>query len=85
MRVPIKQIGPGQHPSEEVVQLETKDGPANLVVDKRSIENNTLDVGYPIGARNGYLLVELPCETMTGEWRVWVLRDHVLHEEGAAA
>ena len=45
MRISIKEIGRGQHPSEMVVQIDTKDGPARLVVDKRAIEDQTLEVG----------------------------------------
>lgn len=85
MRIPIKEIGHGQHPSEMVVQIDTKDGPVRLVVDKRAIEDQTLDVGYAIGSGNGYLLIELPRETMTGEWRVWVPESLVLREAGVAA
>ncbi len=74
MRVKIEEIGAGQHPSEKVVKIETNDGPEQLVVDQRSIENQTLDVGYPVGQHNGHFLVELPRETFRGAWRVWVDR-----------
>jgi hypothetical protein len=72
MRVRIEDVGAGQHPSERVVKIETIDGPQQLVVDKRSIENQSLDVGYPVGQSNGHLLVELPRETFRGAWRVWI-------------
>lgn len=72
MRVQIEEVGDGQHPSEKVVKVETTTGPEQLVVDKRSIQQQSLDVGFPVGQRNGHFLVELPRETFRGTWRVWV-------------
>jgi hypothetical protein len=72
MRVKIEEVGSGQHPSEEVVKVETRDGPEQLIVDKRSIREHSLDVGFPVGQHNGHFLVELPRETFRGAWRVWV-------------
>jgi hypothetical protein len=74
MRVRIEEVGTGQHPSEKVVRLQTRDGPEQLIVDKRSIHENSLDVGFPVGQHNGHFLVELPRETLRGAWRVWVDR-----------
>jgi hypothetical protein len=72
MRVRIEEIGTGQHPSEKVVKVETIEGPEQLLVDKRSIRERSLDIGFPVGQKNGHLLVELPRETFSGLWRVWV-------------
>jgi len=72
MRVKIEEVGNGQHPSEKVVKVETRDGPEQLVVDRRSIREHSLDVGFPVGQHNGHFLVELPRETFRGAWRVWV-------------
>lgn len=72
MRVKIEEVGVGQHPSEKVVKIETTEGPEQLVVDRRSIQEQSLDVGYPVGQHNGHFLVELPRETFRGAWRVWV-------------
>lgn len=72
MRVKVETIGVGQHPSEKIVSVETKEGPQQLVVDERSIHSHSLDVGFPVGEHNGHYLVELPRETSRGEWRVWV-------------
>jgi len=86
MRIKIQEIGKGLHPSEAVVQVDTVERPERLIVDRRSIENNTIEVGYPITKHNGYLLVELPRETIGGVWRVWITRDIIAGEvfEGAA-
>jgi len=72
MRVRIEEIGTSQHPSEKVVKVETIEGPEQLLVDKRSIRERSLDIGFPVGQKNGHLLVELPRETFSGLWRVWV-------------
>ncbi len=72
MRVRIEEVGTGQHPSEKIVKVETVEGPEQLIVDKRSIRDQSIDVGFPVGLQNGHLLVELPRETFRGEWRVWV-------------
>lgn len=83
-QVKIEQVREGQHPSEVVVAVRTADGGSEkLVVDKRSIRNDALDVGYPVGEDKDKLLVELPRESVRGLWRVWVNRDSVI--EGAAA
>ncbi len=82
LRVKIKTIGEGQHPSEAVVAVTTSDGKREeLIVDKRSIERDTLRVGYPIRDEGKRLLIELPRETLSGSWRVWVNREAL--KEGA--
>jgi hypothetical protein len=83
-QVKIETIREGQHPSEVVVAVRTADGGSEkLIVDRRSIRDNTIDVGYPVGEEGGRLLVELPRESVRGLWRVWVNRDAVI--EGATA
>jgi len=87
MRVKVEEVGKGLHPSEVVVQIQTAEGdPERLVVDRRSIVDGTIEVGYPIRKNNGYYLIELPRETIGGSWRIWVLKDAVVGEplEGVA-
>lgn len=72
MRLRINEEGGGIHPNEVVVSIPTRDGEERLVVHKRSLKNSSLEVGYPIGEDNQYYLVELPRETMSGLWRIWV-------------
>jgi hypothetical protein len=71
-RVRIDEVGQGQHPSEVMVSVKTSNGSETLIVDRRSVVNNSLDIGYPVGGADGLLLVELPREMMRGEWRVFV-------------
>ena len=87
MRVKVEEVGKGLHPSEVVVQIETVEGgPERLVVDRRSIVDGGIEVGYPVRRDNGYYLIELPRETIGGSWRVWVSKKIVIGEalEGAA-
>ena len=78
MQLQIRTIGDGQHPSEAVVKLEIADGSSEeIIVDKRSIDNEKLQIGYPISKDGDLLLVELPRETLRGLWRVWVNKDLV--------
>jgi hypothetical protein len=72
MRVKVREIEEGLHPNEVVVEVRTLDGAERLVVDKRAIEANSLSVGAPLREDDGHHLVELPRETVNGQWRVWV-------------
>jgi hypothetical protein len=38
-------------------------------------------VGWPVSKQGDLALVELPRETHTGAWRVWVRRDELLEGE----
>jgi hypothetical protein len=86
MRIKIQEVGKGLHPSEAVVQVNAVKGPERLIVDRRSIEDDSIDVGYPIARRNGYWLIELPRETVDGAWRIWIAKDIIVGDilEGAA-
>lgn len=85
MRLRIQEVGSGLHPSEVVVAIETSEGPARLVVDKRSVRGGYLNVGHPIDRQGDEVLVELPRETTTGAWRVWVSEDKVQSNDMVAA
>ena len=80
MRLKIKEVGKALHPSEVVVEIQTSHGDERLVVDRSSIHENSLFVGWPIAKKKGQFLVELPRETMSGTWRVWVKQSQILPE-----
>lgn len=85
MRVKVEVVGDGLHPSEVVVSVRTTEGLERLVVDRRSLSGNqSLEVGYPIDSRDDLFLVELPRETTTGSWRVWVNASETVREPVAA-
>lgn len=72
MRVKVRTIGKGLHPSEVVVEVQTVGGIEQLVVDKRAVRSNSISVGAPLRWDEGRQLVELPRETTSGQWRIWV-------------
>ena len=81
MRVKVEEVGDGLHPSEVVVSVRTTEGAERLVVDRRSVaDNQSLEVGYPIDNYEKLFLVELPRETTTGTWRVWVHESETVRE-----
>lgn len=85
MRVKVSEVGEGLHPSEIVVAVATIDGAENVVVDRRSLKADTIEVGYPIRQHNDLYLVELPRETQSGSWRVWVRSDQIFEDERLGA
>jgi hypothetical protein len=79
MRVQVDEVGAGQHPNEKIVSIPTRDGVEKIAVHKRALDDaNTLEIGYPISEEKNWYLVELPVETMSGQWRVWVDHHRVL-------
>lgn len=78
-RIRVQDLGEGQHPSERMVAVTTAEGVREtVIVDRESIEDSTIDVGYPVGGVDDRLLIELPRETTSGRWRLWVKRSDVL-------
>ena len=65
-RIKVREVGQGQG--------------ERLVVDRRSLKDYMIDVGYPVGSREDYFLVELPRETMSGQWRVLVPRTDLVDD-----
>jgi hypothetical protein len=83
MRLKVKRLGEGLHPSEFFVSVETRDGPQDLIVDPRSISSSTLTIGWPVAREGAFLLVELPRPTSLGSRRVWVRKDELISEKTA--
>jgi hypothetical protein len=83
MRLKVKRLGEGLHPSEMFVSVETRDGPQDLVVDPSSISRSTLTIGWPVAREGAFLLVELPRPTSVGSRRVWVRKDELILEKSA--
>jgi hypothetical protein len=81
MRLKVEKISEGLHPSEAVVTVQTSTGPERVVVSIRSIDTDSIPVGWPLGKKEGLTLVELPRETETGAWRIWVPSDQLIEEE----
>lgn len=83
MLLKIKRTGEGLHPSETLVSAETRDGPVLIAIDKKSLRNGTLPVGWPVGKSGGFLLVELPRPTVNGARRVWVRKEELISDKTA--
>ena len=62
---------------ETVVTIATARGRTeDVIVHRSQVDERSLEVAY-IGARDGLLLVELPRESLSGRWRVWVPKSAV--------
>ena len=73
MRLQVKKVSDGPGPGEVVITVKTSSGSIEqVVVHYTAIEHDTIDVGYPIHRSEGQTLVELPRESMSGKWRLWV-------------
>jgi hypothetical protein len=81
MRLLVEEIGKGLHPSEVVVSIKVAGGTERLVISRRSIKNGSIQVGWPLGKKDDLVLIELPRETQTGAWRVWVNKKQLIEEE----
>jgi hypothetical protein len=83
-QVKIERLRGGQHPSEVIVSVRTADGGTEkLIVDERSIRDEAIEVGYPVGQDDNRLLVELPRESLRGLWRIWIERGSMIERTPA--
>jgi len=65
-------IEDGLMPSEKIARIETADGKSEEVaVSNQNIADNKL-MAFEIGREEGRVLVELPRESASGRWRIWV-------------
>ena len=80
MRLKISRVGEGLHPNEVVVAVQTNEGKERMVIHKRALRDDTIEIGYPIDEDDGNYLVQLPGETMRGAGRVWVASELVVSE-----
>ena len=78
MLVKFRRVMDGPAPSDVVIEIATKDGIEEVVVHKNSIIHGSLEIGSIIGKEQEYTLVELPRESASGRWRVWVPDQEVL-------
>jgi hypothetical protein len=66
------QVSDGLMPNEKVARIETADGKSEEVaVSAKNIQNNKLEA-FEIGRIEGKVLIELPRESTSGRWRIWV-------------
>ncbi|MBI1207382.1 MAG: hypothetical protein GC191_08840 [Azospirillum sp.] len=75
MRVKCKFEMDGPGPAEAVVSIQTADGHGEeVIVYKPSILHNMIEVGSTLQSDPAAkrALIELPRESVTGQWRIWV-------------
>jgi hypothetical protein len=66
-------IADGPGPSEAIIGVQTTGGQLEeVVLSKRHTESGLLNVGSPLLTRDQNYLIELPRESTSGKWRVWV-------------
>lgn len=73
MNVKCDLIAEGPGPSEAIVSILTAEGHREeVVLSRRVIKNGAIDVGAPLLHEDGRYLIELPRESASGRWRIWV-------------
>ena len=74
MRLQVRRVSKGPGPGEIVIEIDTASGKSEQVILHNADieEGDTIDIGYPIHRTNGKFLVELPRESISGRWRIWV-------------
>lgn len=82
MLVKCTAIEDGPGPSETTVAVLTVDGVREeVVLSKRSLQGNAMQVGAALHHEAGRYLVELPREAASGRWRVWIPESEVSSDE----
>ena len=85
MKIKVAEVGPALHPSEVIVAVKTISGTESVVLDRRSIKGSAISVGHPIRHQDGNYLVELPRESQSGSWRVWIDENQIAEHERMSA
>lgn len=83
MRLRVEQIGNGLHPNEAVVAIKATTGTERIVVPRQSIAGGSIEIAWPIRTNptDDAVMIELPRETQSGAWRVWVPRSQIFDDE----
>ncbi len=65
-------------PSEKIVRIATSDGrQEEVAVSASQVRDNGLEAQI-IGTEDENVLIELPRESSSGRWRVWIHKNQVL-------
>ncbi|MGW5957467.1 hypothetical protein [Methylorubrum thiocyanatum] len=56
-------------------------GQEEVVLSKRLLKDGAMDVGAPLNIREGQYLIELPRESASGRWRVWIPASEVVSDK----
>jgi hypothetical protein len=71
------EVEEGLIPTEKVVRLRTADGRSEEVVVSNSQLVGRRIIASEIGRERGNVLIELPRESSSGRWRVWVSENEI--------
>jgi len=72
------EVEEGLIPSERIVRVQRADGGfEEVAVDASLVQGGAVAVSR-LGERQGRILVELPRESMSGRWRVWIHPDTIV-------
>jgi hypothetical protein len=75
VRVKVSRVTDGPGPSDTIVAITRKEGgQEELIIDKRLIRDDSIEVAK-LGSTQSSVLVELPNESASGTWRMWVPSD----------
>ncbi len=73
MRLRVDRLGEGPGPGEVIVGVITITGTTEqVVVHVTGMVGDTIDVGHPLVIGEKERLIELPRESVSGKWRLWV-------------
>jgi hypothetical protein len=72
MRIKCQRLMDGPGPSEAIVSIRTTKGEEEVVVYTGLLTNGYLEVGPQLSGQPDRVLVELPRESASGRWRVWI-------------
>lgn len=73
MRLRVTRLAEGPGPGEVVVEVTTMTGATEqVIVHVTGMVGDTIDVGYPLASNEDQRLIELPRESESGKWRLWV-------------
>jgi hypothetical protein len=71
-------IEDGLMPAEKIVRVEDADGDIQeVLVSASNIDAGKFLMASEIGRQGGRILVELPRESSSGRWRIWVKESSV--------
>lgn len=73
MRLRVEHLADGPGSGEVVIAVTTASGSKEqVVVHRTTVEEDAIEIGYPIHCGEDRWLVELPRESASGKWRLWV-------------
>ena len=73
MFVKVKRLADGPGPSETVIGIQTSDGrQEEVVLSSKLVDSDMVDLGKPLLREDDNVLVELPRESASGRWRIWI-------------